>query len=51
VNKAFQLNAIPLKYEEDIVHEEATPLQVTHLECKEDTVHEEDTETQGNEVE
>jgi hypothetical protein len=51
VNKAFQLNVIPLKYAEDIVHQEATPLEVTHLECKKDTVHEEDTETKGNEAE
>jgi hypothetical protein len=51
VNKAFQLNVIPLKYEEDIVHEEATSLEFTHLECTEDNVHEEDTETQGNEAE
>jgi hypothetical protein len=50
VNKAFQLNTIPLKYE-DIVHEEVTPLEVTHLESKEGTVHEEDTETQENEAE
>jgi hypothetical protein len=42
---------IPLKYEEDTVHKEATPLEVTQLECKEDTIHEEAAETRGNEAE
>jgi hypothetical protein len=50
-NKTFLANAIPLKYEEDVVLEEATPLEATQIECKEDTVQVEATEIQGSEAE
>jgi hypothetical protein len=51
VNKALQLNMIPLNYEANIDQEATNPVEVTHQEYKEDTVHGEDTEAQGNKSE
>jgi hypothetical protein len=51
VNKALQLNMIPLNYEVNIDQEATNPVEVTHQEYKEDTVHREDTEAQGNKSE